>query len=203
MDGDNSPLIEITELIQTFDNLFLIVDEAHAVGVFGKNGEGLCQQLGIEQKCFARVYTYGKAMGCHGAAVVGCETLRNYLINFSRSFIYTTALPGHSINAILQTYHMLPANNQMVQLQNNIAYFISQSSGIKNLIKSKSAIQSVVVGTNEKADWLQASLAKNNIYAKAIKSPTVKVGSERIRICIHAFNTLSEIDLLLEIISEF
>jgi 8-amino-7-oxononanoate synthase len=91
----------------------------------------------------------------------------------------------------------------MAQLQNNIAYFISQSFGIKNLIKSKSAIQSVLVGTNEKADLLQASLAKNNIYAKAIKSPTVKVGSERIRICIHSFNTLSEIDLLIKIISEF
>jgi len=198
MDGDLAPLLEITELLKTLENVFLIVDEAHAIGVFGKQGRGICNVLGIEQDCFARIYTYGKAMGCHGAAIVGSEVLRNYLINFSRSFIYTTALPNHSVNAILNAYQLLIETEQKDLLQNNITYFYSKTSRIKNMIKSQSAIHSLVIGSNEKADALEKQLATNNIYAKAIKSPTVKEGTERVRFCIHAYNTKQEIDLLIE-----
>jgi 8-amino-7-oxononanoate synthase len=198
MDGDTAPLIEITEFIKPFDNIFLIVDEAHAIGVFGNQGRGLCNALGIENKCFVRVYTYGKAMGCHGAAIVGSEVLRKYLINFSRSFIYTTALPNHTVSAILNAYQLLIGTDQKDVLQNNISHFYSKTSAIKNMIKSQSAIHSLVVGSNEKADALEKKLAEKNIYAKAIKSPTVKEGSERLRFCIHAFNTKQETDLLIE-----
>jgi len=198
MDGDTAPLIEITDFIKPFENIFLIVDEAHAIGVFGNQGRGLCNALGVEKKCFARIYTYGKAMGCHGAAIVGSEVLRKYLINFSRSFIYTTALPNHSISAILNAYQLLIETDQKDILQNNISYFYSKTSGIKNIIKSQSAIHCLVAGSNEKADALEKKLASKNIYAKAIKSPTVKTGSERLRFCIHAFNTKQEIDLLIE-----
>ncbi|MDO8998207.1 MAG: pyridoxal phosphate-dependent aminotransferase family protein [Bacteroidota bacterium] len=203
MDGDLAPLLEIVELIKCLTNVFLIVDEAHAIGVFGKNGRGLCNELGIEKDCFARVYTYGKAMGCHGAGVVGGDALRNYLINFSRSFIYTTALPNHSIDAILSAYQLLIETKQKDSLQTNIDYFNSKTSEIKNLIKSKSAIHSLVVGNNSNADALERQLAQKNIYAKAIKSPTVKEGTERVRFCIHAFNTKQEIDLLIESCQDF
>ncbi len=198
MDGDLAPLIEITELIKPFENVFLIVDEAHAIGVFGKQGRGLCHALGIENKCFARIYTYGKAMGCHGAAIVGDELLRNYLINFSRSFIYTTGLPNHSVNAILNAYQLLIETDQKDILQNNISNFYSKTNTIKAMIKSQSAIHSLVVGSNEKADLLEKKLALKNIYAKAIKSPTVREGTERVRFCIHAYNTKQETDLLIE-----
>ncbi|MEO6303452.1 MAG: pyridoxal phosphate-dependent aminotransferase family protein [Bacteroidia bacterium] len=203
MDGDLAPLLEITELIKPLENVFLIVDEAHAIGVFGNQGRGLCNALAIEKKCFARVYTYGKAAGCHGAAIVGSELLRNYLINFSRSFIYTTALPNHSINAILSAYSLLIETEQKDILQNNIAYFYSKTSSIKNMIKSQSAIHSLLIGSNEKADALEKQLAEKNIYAKAIKSPTVKEGTERVRFCVHAYNTKEEIDLLVTILNEF
>jgi 8-amino-7-oxononanoate synthase len=198
MDGDIAPLIEITALIKSLENVFLIVDEAHAIGVFGKHGRGLCNELGIEKACFARVYTYGKAMGCHGAAIAGSDLLRNYLINFSRSFIYTTALPNHSVEAIVHAYQLLVETDQKGSLQTNIEHFNSKTSGIKNLIKSNSAIHSLVVGNNQKADLLEKQLAQNNIYVKAIKSPTVKEGTERLRFCLHAFNTKQEIDLLIE-----
>ncbi len=198
MDGDTAPLIEITEFIKPLENVFLIVDEAHAIGVFGKQGRGLCNALGIEKNCFARIYTYGKAMGCHGAAIAGSEVLRKYLINFSRSFIYTTALPNHSISAILNAYQLLIETDQKDVLQNNISYFYSKTTGIKNIIKSQSAIHCLVIGSNEKADALEKKLATKNIYVKAIKSPTVKEGSERLRFCIHVFNTKQEIDLLIE-----
>lgn len=198
MDGDTAPLIEMTEFIKPFENIFLIVDEAHAIGVFGKQGRGLCNALGIEKNCFARIYTYGKAMGCHGAAIVGNDILRKYLVNFSRSFIYTTALPNHSVSAILNAYQLLIETDQKDMLQNNISYFYSKTSGIKNMIKSQSAIHCLVIGSNEKADALEKKLATKNIYTKAIKSPTVKEGSERLRFCIHAFNTKQETDSLIE-----
>lgn len=197
MDGDTAPLIEMVDICKTTDNTFLMVDEAHAIGVFGKQGRGLCNALNIETKCFARVYTYGKAMGCHGATVVGSEALRNYLINFSRAFIYSTALPGHSIEGILAAYRLLIETDQQEKLQENIAYFYSKATHLKRMIKSQSAIHSLLVGNNEKAEELELLLAKNNIHSRAIKSPTVKEGTERIRFCLHSFNTRDEIDQLI------
>ena len=90
MDGDKAPLVEIAKLCDEV-GAYLVVDEAHGTGVFGLKGEGLCQEQ--EVKPYAKIHTFGKALGCHGAAIVGDETLRNYLINYARPFIYTTALP--------------------------------------------------------------------------------------------------------------
>lgn len=203
MDGDTAPLLEISDLCKKEKNVFLIVDEAHAIGVFGKQGRGLCNAMNMEKRCFARIYTYGKAMGCHGAAVVGDTALRDYLVNFSRSFIYTTALPSHSVNAIATSYKLLIESNEQEKLQQNIAYFYSKTGSIKKLIRSQSAIHCLVVDGNSKADELESLLAKNNIYAKSIKSPTVKAGSERVRFCLHAFNTREELDKLINIINVF
>ncbi len=202
MDGDASPLLEIVELIKNKNSIFLIVDEAHAIGVFGTNGSGLCNQLGIENDCFARIYTFGKAMGCHGAVVVGSEVLREYLINFARSFIYTTALPKHSIDNIKSAYKLLQTTEEIAKLQTVIQYFLFKSVHLKNLIKSNSAIQCLVIGDNTKVDSLENKLAQNDIYTKAIKSPTVKAGTERLRFCLHAFNTKEEIDLLIYTVTQ-
>jgi 8-amino-7-oxononanoate synthase len=203
LDGDSAPLIELVELCKPGRNTYLIVDEAHAIGVFGNQGRGLCSALGVEQKCFARIYTYGKAMGCHGAAIVGSEVLRNYLINFARSFIYTTALPVHCIEAIRHAYQLLIETKQKDLLQSNIAYFYSKAADIRNCVKSQSGIHSVVLGSNELVDRLEKELAENNIHARPMKSPAVKPGSERIRISLHAYNTKEEIDHLLRILREF
>lgn len=203
MDGDDAPLLAITDLLKHYKNVFLIVDEAHAIGLFGEQGRGLCQQLGIEQNCLARIYTYGKALGTHGAAIVGSKVLRHYLINFSRAFIYTTALPLHSIQSIRAGYSALVNSaQQRQQLKENIALFQKGVKDLKGFIKSYSAIQCLVLGSNTGADALEQKLAQHSIYAKAIKSPTVKEGSERIRFCLHAFNTAHEIEHLLTILHE-
>ncbi|HOZ86940.1 MAG TPA: aminotransferase class I/II-fold pyridoxal phosphate-dependent enzyme, partial [Bacteroidia bacterium] len=202
LDGDLAPLLEISELIKALDTVFLIVDEAHAIGVFGKQGRGLCNSLGIENKCFARIYTYGKAMGCQGAVIVGSEILRNYLINFSRPFIYTTALPNQNIDAILHAYQLLIETDQKERLQDNISYFYSKTSTMKNVVRSQSAIHSLIAGSNEEADRLKNAMEARGIHVRAVKSPLVKEGSERIRFCIHAYNTKNEIDLLLAAIHE-
>ena len=181
-------------------NVFLIVDEAHAIGVFGKNGRGLCNEMGIEENCLARVYTYGKAMGCHGAVIVGSSTLRNYLINFARSFIYTTALPDTSIANIAAAYQLLIKGTQQVKLKENINYFLNEAKKLTSLINSKSAIQCLVVEGNTKVSDLEKQLLIKGILVKAVKSPTVKEGSERIRICLHSFNTKEEINILISLL---
>jgi 8-amino-7-oxononanoate synthase len=195
MDGDCAPLKEIVDLCEQF-NVFIIVDEAHGIGVFGSQGRGLCQELHIESKCFARIYTYGKAMGCHGAAIVGSEQLRDYLINFSRSFIYTTGLTEHSLLAIKAAYQLLCTTNQIDMLRKNVNYFNSLFHNHQGFIKSNSAIHCCVVSGNKEVQELEKFLQENQLFVKAVKSPTVKAGLERIRICLHSFNTKEEIDLL-------
>src|SRR5690606_16899740 len=106
MDGDSPNLNTLVNICEKY-SCHLMVDEAHAVGVFGKNGIGLLQEMGIQDKVFARIITFGKALGCHGAAVLGNMELKDYLVNFARSFIYTTALPPHSLATILSAYNEL------------------------------------------------------------------------------------------------
>jgi 8-amino-7-oxononanoate synthase len=196
MDGDCAPLREYVMLCEKY-KAHLIVDEAHAIGVFGSQGKGLCNELQIEKKCFARIYTYGKAMGCHGASVVGSNVLKDFLINFSRSFIYTTAMPEHSILAINAAYRLLQTTPQIAELKKNIAYFNSKISNSGAFIESMSSIHCKIVSGNQEVQALEDKCWKNNLFVKSIKSPTVKATQERIRICLHAFNTQQEIDLLL------
>ncbi len=195
MDGDSAPLIALANLAE-MENVFLIVDEAHAIGVFGENGQGLCKVLNMQHKCFARIYTYGKAMGCHGAAVVGNKDLKNYLINFARSFIYTTAMPEHSLLSIKAAYQLLPNSSEIKKLHEVIAYFNFKTKDNTNFIKSDSAIHCIIISGNDAAQNMEDACAKNNVFVKSIKSPTVKETQERIRICLHAYNTKEEIDKL-------
>jgi 8-amino-7-oxononanoate synthase len=198
MDGDSAKLKEIVKVCDN-KKTFLIVDEAHAIGVFGKNGRGLCNELGIEDKCFARVYTYGKAMGCHGAAIVGNQILKDYLVNFARSFIYTTALPQHSLLMIKAAYDLLQEGKLQQQLRKNIDYFNSLT---KDFIESTSAIHCKLFPGNHNVDIIESKFEKGSLFVKGIKSPTVKEGAERVRICLHAFNTKEEIKKLVDIIHE-
>ncbi|MCF8424746.1 MAG: pyridoxal phosphate-dependent aminotransferase family protein [Bacteroidia bacterium] len=196
MDGDCAPLIEISKMCKEF-NLHLIVDEAHAIGVFGNQGEGLCQHLNIQDYCFARIYTYGKAMGCHGAAIACSEELKHYLINYSRSFIYTTAMPEHSLIAIKAAYKLLTKTDEITKLNHNIAFFNSLLNHTSHFIESKSAIHCKLISGNKQVQEVEEKLSSTDIFVKSIKSPTIKVGFERIRISLHSFNTKEQISLLI------
>lgn len=196
MDGDSAPLVELAAFCNLY-NLHLIVDEAHAIGVFGEQGKGLCQELNIHDNCFARIYTYGKAMGCHGASIVGSEELKKYLINFSRSFIYTTAMPEHSLLAIKAAYQLLSNTTEIEKLRSNISYFNSHQNNSSYFIESESAIHCKLVSGNKQVQEAEEKLYQLDVFVKSIKSPTVKEGQERLRICLHSFNTKQEIDLLL------
>jgi 8-amino-7-oxononanoate synthase len=200
MDGDQAPLKEMAKMCK-HENIHLIVDEAHGIGIFGENGKGLCQELDIQESCFARVYTYGKAMGCHGAAIVGSQELKDYLINFSRSFIYTTAMPEHSLLSIKAAYQLLVKTPEIENLKRSIQYFNSKINSSSNFIESVSAIHCQLNSGNQQVQQLEEKCAARDVFIKSIKSPTVKEGMERIRICLHAFNTATEIDVLVKLLS--
>ena len=199
MDGDLAPLREIAVLCSRY-NAHLIVDEAHATGIIGLRGEGLVQELGLQAECFARVHTFGKAVGCHGAIVLGSELLRDYLINFSRSFIYTTALPPVSVEAIAVAYRLLPELDDARQrLRRNIELFTDADIGYQRL-DSPTAIQVVIVPGNEEVKKLAARLQEAGLDVRPILSPTVAAGSERLRIVLHAYNTEEEMGKLLSML---
>ncbi len=196
MDGEYAPLKEMAVLCEKY-NAKLIVDEAHTTGLSGNNGAGVVQDFGITNSVFSRVHTFGKAMGAHGAAVVGSQSLINYLVNYSRSFIYTTALPQHSLAFIKAAYQLLPsATENRAALQNNINEYLHLCTDLKNCSKNKSAIQYITADEKKTVDMVAEKLKSSGINAKAIKSPTVPQDKERVRICLHAFNTAHEIKLL-------
>ena len=197
MDGDEAPLKEIIGVSEKY-KADIILDEAHTTGVTGKNGEGLAQSLNLEVKIFARVHTFGKAMGCHGAIVLGSEDLRQYLINFARSFIYTTALSKQSLNTIESAYDKLKESGDRIEkLNQNILLFQSLLSKKlqSKLISSSSPIQCILIPENETVKKVETGLQKKGLNIRAIMHPTVEKGKERIRICIHSFNSEKEIKM--------
>lgn len=203
MDGDVCPLEAILLLCQQY-KAHLIIDEAHSTGIWGNQGSGLACDLGQEEAIFARVYTFGKAMGVHGAIVAGSDTLIQYLINFARPFIYTTAPPVHSLVSIREAFAYLGKNPSLQdQLGQKIAYFKKhaipelKAAGI-NVIDSPSAIQALVIPGAENATKTAAVLQQKGFNVRPILAPTVRAGAERLRICLHSYNKEQEIEALVK-----
>lgn len=196
MDGDLAPLKEISALCEKYD-ANLIVDEAHATGMYGPGGTGLSVQLHLQQKVFARIVTFGKAIGSHGAIILGSNLLRQYLINFSRPFIYTTAAPIHNLIAVKMAYKLL-ATTSSIELFENISFFKNEALNLGiQVLPSSSAIQGILSSSNEKAKRQALYLQQYGFDVRPILHPTVAAGKERLRICIHQYNTKKEITSLL------
>lgn len=205
MDGDTPPLVELVSVCKQAD-AFLIVDEAHALGIFGDKGEGIIQSQNLQNDVFIRIMTFGKGLGCHGAVVLGSEQLKQYLVNFARSFIYTTALPPHAIAAISVAYAELSTASHQRQLQSRISHFNQEKVrlGLKPIfVYGKSAIQSAILPGNHRVKQIAQKLQQQGFDVKAILSPTVPEGLERLRFCLHAYNTEGEITAVLEALATF
>ena len=206
MDGDTPNLKELAAVSKKH-NCYLVIDEAHALGVFGLKGEGLVQMLGLQEHVFARIMTFGKGLGCHGAAILGSAQLRDYLVNFARSFIYTTGLSPHSVATILVAYQFLEKDKKNIELvRGNIIHFNQEKImlGLKPLfVRSKSAIQSAIIPGNEKVKAIAGQLQEKGFDVKAILSPTVPGGQERLRFCLHSYNSKEEISEVLRLLSTF
>ncbi|MDN3546785.1 aminotransferase class I/II-fold pyridoxal phosphate-dependent enzyme [Mucilaginibacter aquaedulcis] len=202
MDGDTPPLADLLTVTEKY-GAHLIVDEAHAVGLYPT---GLIGELGLQNRVFAAVVTFGKALGCHGAIVLGSNLLREYLINFARSFIYTTAPSFHQLAAIKMAYELLTnAGEQITHLKQNIQLFKEHlnTNSIFPLPKSDSAIQCIILKSNERARKMANILQSAGLDVRAILSPTVASETERIRICLHAYNTINDIIKLTATINTF
>lgn len=206
MDGDTPDFEKIVNLSEKY-SCYLVVDEAHAIGVFGEKGEGLIQYNGYQNSVFARIVTFGKALGCHGAVILGSNELKEYLINFARSFIYTTGLSPHTIATIYIAYQQIENEEKAIsKLKENIILFNQQKQllGLKPIfVRSKSAIQCSIIPGNEKVKNIAGQLQEKGFEVKAILSPTVPEGQERLRFCLHSYNSEKEIIDVLELLSTF
>ncbi|AZQ43260.1 aminotransferase class I/II-fold pyridoxal phosphate-dependent enzyme [Nonlabens ponticola] len=202
MDGDTPNLVALVELAQTVGNAHIILDEAHATGVIGNKGQGAAQAYDLNQDIFARVVTFSKSLGCHGAAVLGGFDLTQYLVNYARSFIYTTALPQHALHTILAAYDQLQQDEKSVQqLQSLIAQFnkmIVQNGLRLRFRESVTPIQLCIIKGNERTRRASQQLAEAGFDVRPILSPTVPAGHERLRICLHTFNTPQQCEELLQ-----
>ncbi len=201
MHGDMAPLGKISQLCEKYGAYF-IVDEAHACGVFGEQGRGLVHAFNLQEKVFARIVTFGKAYGKHGAIILGSKALRNYLINFSRPFIYTTAPSLTFFKEIQSAVFHKKLFKKQIKLQKNIAFFRDKLN-LDSKSEVNSPIQIIKIGDIEKCKALETKLQSQNFGIKSILPPTVKVEDICLRISIHAGNNFREIKELCEQINLF
>ncbi len=203
MDGDFAPLEELSQLARKH-SAALIVDEAHSTGLFAPQGQGKVVELGLESEVFARVHTFGKALGTHGAAVVGSTTLTQYLTNFARSFIYSTACPPSQVLAI----HIAMSAVADLSKERDLLFALAQYFGTRSqelglpCSTHLGPIQHIVIPGNDHVKRVSNILQESGFDCRAVLAPTVREGQERIRICLHAFNTQDQIDGLLDTLQQ-
>lgn len=189
--GHLAPLEELSLLAERYQAK-LIVDEAHAVGIFGPSGKGLVFEKGLTRKVFALLVTFGKALGTYGAIILGRASLKRFLINFGEPCIYTTALPSYALSAIYCAYQMLPEveeeRSSLYQLIKTFEKFSGKGS--------KTPIQALPFPGNEAAKQMALKLMKGGFDVKPLLSPTIRKGKEVLRICLHSYNKKNEIEAL-------
>ncbi|MBI3133342.1 MAG: aminotransferase class I/II-fold pyridoxal phosphate-dependent enzyme [Bacteroidetes bacterium] len=198
MDGDQAPLELLAEFCDAH-NLYLIVDEAHSGGLYGDGGSGLATERCIDQSIFCKLITFGKAYGSHGAIVLSSNKVRDFLVNFARPFIYSTAPSLHAQERIeFAVNKVAQMDAERKKLTENIAFFCSEIKRVPvTCIESSSPIQSIIIPGNEEARQVAAHIQQAGFAVKAILSPTVPKGQERIRICLHSYNSREEIKALI------
>lgn len=192
MDGDWCPIEEMVQLSRNRPDTRIILDESHSTGIIGPEGKGLAAARGVIPDIFIRIHTFGKACGISGAVVLGSADTRDYLINFSRTFIYTTAMPGGYAETILHHLQQTrDAESAREQLWENVHYW-EQVSGHP----APSPILPWIIPGNEACRQKAEELRQSGFEVRAILSPTVPEGGERLRIILHVFNTREEIEKL-------
>jgi 8-amino-7-oxononanoate synthase len=195
MDGDQAPLSQLVKLAEQV-GAYVVVDEAHATGMYGPTGAGCVVEQGLSARVLARVHTFGKALGYRGACVVGGQVLREHLINSARPFIYSTAPDLVTLRFIEEAYSILKNSDQeRLRLRELIAAMRLLTSDYRELsfLPSGSPIQGVIIPGNSAALEAERALRDAGFIVRAIRAPTVPVGTERIRICLHSFNVISQV----------
>lgn len=198
MDGDKAPLKEIVDLARSYEAM-VMVDEAHATGVLGAHGGGLVQELGLQGQVDIQMGTLSKAAGCFGAYVCGTKILREYLINKSREFIYTTAMPPALARASCVALQIIRQDDQLRRkLQDNADYMLCALKAMGfDTMNSTTPIIPLLVKDPVRAVELSGHLLKHGIFVQAIRPPTVPANTARLRIAVTAAHTRGDLDKLL------
>lgn len=205
MDGDLCPLVPIVELAETY-NAYIILDEAHSTGTIGPSGRGLATMMGVENRVWARVYTFGKALGASGAALAISQITKEYLTNFSHPVIYSTAAMPVQAGICLEQLRYLKQNPGLTEKLQSIIKHWNQSGDSMggSISKNKmSPVQYFLIPGNEKALNASKQLEIIGYQTKAMLSPTVRSGTERLRISLHTFNSGTQIDELIRLLGDF
>ena len=202
MDGDLAPLKELSELALKYEAL-LIVDEAHATGLYGKKGAGLCTLLKKKDHIIS-VHPCGKALSSSGAFVAGPKILKTYLINNCRPFIYSTApvpLLLFQIQCVIE--FLQKSSRRREVLKKKAQYFRDKLKVFADIGLSESAIVPVITGSNDSVLATSSLLQKKGYDIRAIRYPTVAKGGERLRICIHYNHTKKQLNELINLLKKY
>ncbi|KAH7353348.1 8-amino-7-oxononanoate synthase [Plectosphaerella cucumerina] len=224
MDGDVAPLRDIVACISQYlprGNGRLIVDEAHSTGLFGKDGRGLVCELGLERQVFARLHTFGKAMGASGAIVLCSPIVREYLVNYARTLIYTTAMPPACLAGIKVAYDSL-TTARVEALRTHLRSLTAHAHGLLSSVcevhrRDEDRGQATPLLRIDPAPPRSPILAlmsaqprslarhcqERGFLVRPIVAPTVPRGSERVRICLHAGNTREQVEGLARAVDEW
>jgi 8-amino-7-oxononanoate synthase len=199
MDGDCADVPRLAKIAQQHDAL-LMIDDAHGFGTLGVHGEGAKVAFNLSSSELpVYVGTLGKALGGFGAFVACDDAMADYLVQFARSYIYTTALPPALADAMLSQLARLQQGDLQTQLNANIALFQRLAAGAElPLMPSQSAIQPLTVGDSERALWLSQQLLQQGFWVSAIRPPTVPAGSARLRITLSAAHQPEQVSALVE-----
>jgi 8-amino-7-oxononanoate synthase len=203
MDGDLAPLTELADLAQRYQAM-LLVDEAHATGVFGRQGRGVAEHFGLEDAVHVRVGTLSKALGCIGGFVAGSRSLIEWLVNRARPYVFSTAMPAANAAAAMAALDMVENEPQRrVDL-------LARADGLRaqlaaqgwNIGRSASQIIPIIVGQPARAVALSAALMERGLFVPAIRPPTVPEGEACLRISLTCGHTEDMIAKLLEVLEE-
>lgn len=200
MDGDQAPLAEIASICQEHDS-WLMVDDAHGIGVLGNQGRGSCDQWQVKPQIL--MATFGKAFGVGGAMVGGHHELIEFFTNFGREYIYSTAMPAAQAAAIQAALKLIKRSEQQQQLQENIQLFkrLMRCSNWR-LMPSDTAIQPILIGSSTDALEVSRQLALQGIWVSAIRPPTVPPGQARLRVTITAAHRVDDLQRLAEALGQ-
>ncbi len=199
MDGDVAPLSDIVQLAKRYESLTM-VDEAHAIGVFGSNGRGLLEHFQLSQEVDIHMGTFGKALGSFGAYVAGRRSLIDYLINKGRVFLYTTALPPSVSASILASLEILDREpERRVRLWENVNYL---RNGLNQLgfdtMKSQAHIIPLLIGEPKLTMEMDRRLFERRVFVQGIRPPTVPEGKCRLRVTVMATHTREDLNFALD-----
>jgi len=200
-DGSIAPMKEIFKICQQY-HAQLIVDEAHATGVLGRAGKGLICEFNDHYSVLARIHTFSKALGVFGAIVLGSSELKRYLINHCRPLIYTTALPTPLLLMVEAAYRKLECSKRLIQKLHGLIQYFKENIQHTDLpfLTSYTPIQSLIIPGAMNVRTVANALSQQSYDVRPLTSPTVQKGKERLRICLHAFNTYQEIDQLISLL---